>query len=93
MRLTGIVTVTPGTTWTLGSFKSQQKWTNQMAQRGWGVEQIDEAILSGQQFRAVNNINPHNPATRYVHPVTGRSVVIDDVTHEVIHVGGDGFVY
>lgn len=31
--------------------------------------------------------------TRYVHPETGRSVVVDDVSKEVIHVGGDGFKY
>jgi hypothetical protein len=82
-----------GTSWTFGSFKGQQKWTRQMEKRGWTIEQINEAILNGQQFQAVNNINPSNPATRFVHPVTGRSVVIDDVTHEVLHVGGDGFVY
>ena len=47
----------------------------------------------GQCFPAVNKVNPGNSATRYVHPTTGRSVVVDDVTHEVIHVGGDGFLY
>ena len=36
-------------------------------------------------------MNPGNSATRYVHPETGRSVVLDDVTREVIHVGGEGF--
>jgi hypothetical protein len=29
----------------------------------------------------------------YLHPETGRSVVVDDVTREVIHVGGDAFKY
>jgi hypothetical protein len=38
-------------------------------------------------------VNPGNPAWRYVNPTTGRSVVIDDVTKEVIHVGGDNFKY
>src|SRR5438270_8280080 len=41
----------------------------------------------------VNNVNPANRATRYVHPTTSRSVVLDKVTAEVIHVGGDGLVY
>jgi hypothetical protein len=36
---------------------------------------------------------PANGATRYVNPTTGRSVVIDNVTQEVLHVGGDGFLY
>jgi hypothetical protein len=81
-----------------------------MAQRGWTPQQITEAIQNGQQFPAVNNVNPGNAATRYVHPTTGRSVVVDNTTRyvhpttgrsvvvdnttqEVIHVGGDGFVY
>jgi len=80
-------------TWNLGGPKSTTKWANQMAQRGWTPQQIDEAIAGGQKFSAPNNINPGNSATRYVHPQTGRSVVVDDVTHEVLHVGGNGFKY
>lgn len=63
-----------------------------MAQRGWSNTQIDEAIASGKQFE-VRNFETGAPATRYVHPETGRSVVIDNTTKEIIHVGGDGFVY
>ena len=40
-----------------------------------------------------NKINPENGATRYVHPETGKSVVTDDATKEVIHVGGSSFKY
>jgi hypothetical protein len=64
-----------------------------MERRGWTPTQIDEALASGKQFSASNNVNPGNGATRYVHPQTGRSVVIDNKTREVIHVGGDGFKY
>jgi hypothetical protein len=64
-----------------------------MAARGWTPEQITEALANGQRFPAVNKVNQRNSATRYVHPATGRSVVVDDVTNEVIHVGGDGFLY
>jgi hypothetical protein len=64
-----------------------------MAQRGWTPQQITEALQNGQQFPAVNKVNPANAATRYVHPTTARSVVVDSITGEVIHVGGDGFVY
>jgi hypothetical protein len=64
-----------------------------MRHRGWTTDQITEAIRHGQKFPAVNNVHPGNAATRHVHPTTGRSVVVDDVTGEVIHVGGDGFVY
>jgi hypothetical protein len=79
--------------WTLGAFKSQNKWANQMAKRGWTPTQITEAIEKGTAHTAENLINKGNPAIRYIHPETGRSVVIDNITKEVIHVGGDGFGY
>jgi hypothetical protein len=79
--------------WRLGSNHSAQQWQNKMQHRGWTPDQITEAIQKGLQFPAVNNVNTSNAATRYVHPTTGRSVVVDNVTKEVIHVGGDGFIY
>lgn len=68
------------------------KIQGQLAKRGWTTEAIDEAVQSGKQVRAVNKATG-NPATRYIHPNTGQSVVIDDVTGQVIHVGGPGFKY
>jgi hypothetical protein len=64
-----------------------------MRQRGWNPDQIEEAIAHGSKSPAANNINPANGAIRYVNPTTGRSVAVDNVTREVIHVGGDGFNY
>ena len=68
------------------------KVQGQLGPRGWTTEAIDEAVRSGQQVRAVNKATG-NPATRCIHPKTGQSVVIDDVTGQVIHVGGPGFKY
>lgn len=82
-----------GQGWVLGGGKSAQKWASQMAKRGWTSESITEAIKTGDQYPAQNLVNKANTATRYVHPSTGRSVVVDDATREVIHVGGDGFKY
>lgn len=82
-----------GAKWTLGAHKSATKWASQMERRGWTSKQITEAIESGEQHIAKNLVNEGNAATRYVHPRTGRSVVVDDETKEVIHVGGDGFKY
>jgi hypothetical protein len=82
-----------GPSWKLGANHSGPEWQNKMRQRGWTPDQITEAIQNGQKTPAVNQVNPANPATRYIHPLTSRSVVVDDVTQEVIHVGGDGFVY
>lgn len=79
--------------WTLGPFKSKAKWAGQLKKRGWTTDQITEAINKGERFPAENLVNKGNPATRYVHPETGQSVVVDSVTKEVIHVGGSGFKY
>jgi hypothetical protein len=76
-----------------GEFKSPTKWQNQMLRRGWTPQQINEAVSGGQSFPAVNNVNPGNPALRFMHPDTGQSVVIDTKTLEVLHVGGPGFQY
>jgi len=68
------------------------KIVRQMGPRGWTPAKIQKAIKSGKQIRAVNRATG-NPATRYVHSNSGQSVVIDDLTGEVIHVGRKGFVY
>lgn len=70
------------------------KIRRQMQQRGWTPEQIQEAYDSGQQYPATNRLGgASNAATRYVNPTTGQSVVIDDASGEVVHVGGPGFRY
>jgi hypothetical protein len=73
--------------------KSSQTWQNQMTKRGWTPESIEDAIKNGQQYPAPNNVNPGNGATRYVSPKSGQSVIIDNVTGGIIHVGGPGFDY
>lgn len=80
-------------TWRLGDNRSATQWQSKMKKRGWTDAHISEAVAVGQRFVAINNIRPSNGATRYIHPTTGRSVVLDDTTGEVIHIGGDGFVY
>jgi hypothetical protein len=75
-----------------GAARVGPRVARQMGPRGWTQEAIDEAIKSGQQIKAVNRATG-NAATRHVHPITGQSVVVDNVTGEVIHVGGPGFKY
>ena len=72
--------------------KPPDKLFRQMAQRGWTADQIEAARRRGLRFVA-SNLETGGAATRYVHPETGRSVVIDDGSGKVIHVGGDGFIY
>ena len=73
-------------------YSLSSKIAKQMRQRGWTQEMIERAVAKGEKYPAVNRANG-NPATRYVDPKTGQSVVIDNVTGQPIHVGGPGFKY
>jgi RHS repeat-associated protein len=68
------------------------KIANQMLARGWTREQIQSAYEGGQQVNAINKATG-GAATRYINSQTGQSVVIDNATGQVIHVGGRGFLY
>ena len=70
-------------------FSNEAKLRKQMAARGWTEEQILEAMATV----GIVTRGKHGPATRYVHPVTRKSVVVDNATGEVFHVGGEGFRY
>jgi Colicin E5 ribonuclease domain len=70
-------------------YANETKLRAQMRKRGWTEAQILEAL----QTQPIFSRGKKGPATRYVHPRTGRSVVVDDATGEVFHVGGDGFEY
>ena len=72
--------------------KSPARLARQMSARGWTNAQIEEARSNGVRVPTANT-ETGTPATRYIHPRTRRSVVIDDVTGDIIHVGGDGFIY
>lgn len=79
--------------YSFGAYKSSGKWISQMASRGWTGNTIQEALTIGKKYPAINKVNPANNATRFVHPATGQSVVVDDITNEIIHLGGPGFKY
>lgn len=64
----------------------------QMARRGWTLALIEEAVRHGPSVSVINK-ETGSRATPYIHPVTGRSVVVDDPSGEVLQVGGDDFRY
>jgi hypothetical protein len=70
-------------------YSNEAKVRAQMRKRGWTEAQILEAL----QTEPIPARGKKGPASRYVHPGTNRSVVVDDATGEVFHVGGDGFEY
>jgi hypothetical protein len=63
-----------------------------MLKRGWTPREIDQAMKHGRRIGA-RNMRTGGPATRYVNPSNGQSVVIDDTTGDIIQVGGPGFKF
>ncbi|HSV13265.1 MAG TPA: colicin E5-related ribonuclease [Tepidisphaeraceae bacterium] len=70
-------------------FSNEIKLRSQMRRRGWSDQMIREAM----QAPGIPTNGKKGPATRYVHPTTGRSVVVDNATGEIFHVGGEEFRY
>lgn len=55
---------------------------------------VDDALTTGKSFPAANKLGGANtPATRYVDPGSGKSIVVDDASGEIVHVGDVGFGY
>ena len=77
--------------WKLGVHKSLVMWKNRISKGGWTPDTIDDAILKGSRRKAKNHVNPNNSATRYQYK--DKSVVRDDKTKELLHVGEKGYRY
>ncbi len=70
-------------------FSNEAKIRQQMKARGW----TDALVLEALQAPGIPTRGKKGPATRHVHPTTGKSVVVDNATGEIFHVGGEGFMY
>ena len=63
-----------------------------MQKRGRTVADIQEAYDKGNAYSARDETANGSAATRFVHPTSG-TVVINNATGKIIHVGGTGFFY
>jgi hypothetical protein len=70
-------------------FSNEQKLRKQMLKRGWTEQQVREALMTSP----VAATGKRGPALRYVHPSTGKTVLVDVASGEVFHVGGEGYRY
>ena len=77
--------------WTLGAFKSAEKWASQISKGSWTPDAITNMIETGIQSCVENRVNPGNSATQYLNSDTGRFVVQDDVTGEILQVSRPNF--
>jgi hypothetical protein len=70
-------------------FSNEAKLREQMQKRGWTEDMIREAMRTP----GIPATGQKGPAIRYVHPASGKSVVVDAATGEIFHVGGEGYQY
>lgn len=76
--------------WELSKNKSELRWENQMKNRDWTKERIDDTVKNGKEYPAPNKPNPEHGATRY--EKDGKFVVRDDKTGEILQVSGPRFI-
>ncbi len=73
--------------WKFGTHKKEKYWAKYLTKRNWTPEEIDETLAHGKRYRAPNKVNKQNTATRYENKRTGKYLVIDDKTKEILHLG------
>jgi len=67
------------------------KIVRQMASRGWTTEEIVETVQNGRAYGVVNKATG-GAATEYVNAATGKFVVVDNATNQVIQVSRSGML-
>lgn len=70
-------------------FSNEPKLREQMQKRGW----TDEMIRVAMRTPGITATGKKGPAIRYVHPASGKSVIVDAATGEIFHVGDEGYRY
>jgi hypothetical protein len=72
-----------------------KNWSNYMNKRGWNFDDIQQTLLKGKwnPHSGTNYINYGNSMSIVTNPKTGKSLIIDNITKEIIHLGEKGYVY
>ena len=70
-----------------------KNWGKYVSQRGWKFDDIQQTLLKGKWQPWTKNknwMNPGNSMSIITNPQTGKSLIIDNVTKEVIQLGKSG---
>lgn len=81
------------TQWVLGKHKSALKWKNRVEAGKWTAKEITDTIRYGERSKAVNKVNKGNRAVQYTDRETGKYVVRDEVTKEILQVSRPGYLF
>ena len=72
--------------WKFGRHKQAEKWARRIEKWDWTPERITDLIKNGERYRVENRVNRGNAAIQYSDPKTGRFVVRDEVTREILQI-------
>lgn len=66
-----------------------------MMKRGWKFDDIQKTLAKGkwEPHSGQNYLNPGNSMSIVTNQSTGKSLIIDNVTKEVIQLGDKGFLH
>lgn len=72
--------------------KYSPKIVKQMANRGWTQGEVERVVATGEQTTVVDRTAGSTPATQYLDRASGKFVVINNATGNVVQVSGPGFL-
>jgi RHS repeat-associated protein len=72
---------------------SWKNWGTYMSKQGWSFQQVEQTLMKGNWQPWTKNqnwLNPGNSMSIVTNPQTGQSLIIDNVTKEIIQLGKVG---
>jgi RHS repeat-associated protein len=73
-----------------------KNWGTYMTKQGWSFAQVEQTLLKGNWQSWTKNqnwLNPGNSMSIVTNPQTGQSLIIDNVTKEIIQLGKAGHAF
>ncbi|MCP3659254.1 MAG: hypothetical protein GY830_02630 [Bacteroidetes bacterium] len=69
-----------------------KNWKNYLKKRNWNFDDIQKTLLEGewQSHHGTNWLNKGNSMSLITNPTSGKSIIIDNITKEIIYLGNAG---
>ena len=67
--------------------KGTVKWVNEMTQRNWSTDDINNLLQNGERSPAELKMPPNNPGTRFTDPLNPkRYIIVDELLKLIIQI-------
>lgn len=63
-----------------------------MVKRGWTQAEVEKVVAEGAQSEVVDRTTGFTPATQYLDTASGRFVVVNNATGNIVQVSGADFL-